>query len=60
MPEVSRIRVLISGRPHAGMVWKAPPTFAGPLLGHAALKLAHSVALVSAPSPSPPSHGSAN
>ena len=34
--------------------------FARSLLGHEAVKFDHSVALVSAPSPSPPSHGSAN
>src|SRR3546814_20695064 len=58
-PEVSRIRVLSSGRPQAGMVWKCPPTWPGPALGHAELKPSHSSALVIPPSPAPPSHGSA-
>src|SRR3546814_4233876 len=56
---VSRIRVLSSGRPQAGMVWKCPPTWPGPALGHAELKPSHSSALVITPSPAPPSHGSA-
>jgi pimeloyl-ACP methyl ester carboxylesterase len=35
-PEVSRMTVLISGRPKAGSVSKAPPIAAGPLAGHPA------------------------
>src|SRR5690606_41857388 len=56
-PEVNRIRVLTSGRPQAGMVWKAPPTAPGPLVGHAAEKPSHNSPLVISPWPSPPSHG---
>src|SRR3546814_11816529 len=58
-PEVSRIRVLSSGKPQAGMIWKCPPTWPGPALGHAELKPSHSSALVITPSPAPPRHGSA-
>src|SRR5689334_13692471 len=55
-PELSRIRVLASGSPQAGIVWKLPPIAAGPLLGHDEEKPGHSSALVITPSPEPPSH----
>ena len=38
-PEVSRIAVLIAGSPNAGIVSKAPPTLAGPLVGQVDSKL---------------------
>jgi len=41
------------------MVWNAPPTAPGPLLGQAVLKLDHNTLLVAPPSPAPPSHGNA-
>ena len=57
-PEVSRIRVLSSGRPQAGISSNAPPTAAGPADGQPVLKLSHRKVLVATPfTPSPPSHG---
>ncbi len=56
-PEVSRMAVLIAGRPYAGMVSKLPPTAAGPLVGQPASKSSQSIRLVMNLEPSPPSHG---
>ena len=56
-PEVSRMAVLIAGRPKAGMVWKSPPMPAGPFVGQLASKSGHRNRLVMNLEPSPPSHG---
>ena len=59
-PEVSRIAVLIAGRPKAGMTSKEPssrgPTLAGPLVGQAFWKPSQSSGLKIF-TPSPPIQG---
>src|SRR5690606_42160634 len=59
-PELSSSRVLTSGRPQAGIDWKAPPIPAGPLLGQPAVKPGHRYWLVRAPAPSPDKIGRAS
>jgi hypothetical protein len=60
MPEVSRMAVLIAGRPNAGMTSKSPPTCSGPFVGHAASNVSPRRSFVMTFAPSPPSHGTEN
>ena len=60
-PDVSRMRVLIAGRPNAGMISNEPssrgPSCAGPLVGQAFSNSGCSSTLPMTLVPSPPSHG---